>query len=104
MKEKRFVTQCSVLTAGHCLPVDHNIKFIRVYLGRHIRTSGGTKYGVKKATFHPGWKDYMAGKLKENNSFDLLLLRLEQEVILSNIISPVCLPTGPKDTDAKLYC
>ena len=105
MKEKRFVTQCSVLTAGHCLPVDHNIKFVRVYLGRHIRTSGGTKYGVKEATFHPGWKDLKAGTSEEAHpvAFDLLLLRLDREVIFSNIISPVCLPNGLEDRDEKLY-
>ena len=105
LKKKKklvFVTQCSVLTAGHCMPENHPLNFIRVYLGRHIRTSGGTKYGVQKATFHPGYKDFLAGKSKEYHPFDLLLLRLDRKVTFSNTISPVCLPNGPEDRDGNL--
>ena len=41
-----FVTQCFVLTAGHCMSTAQDLKGANVYLGSHIRSSGGTKYGV----------------------------------------------------------
>ena len=99
-----FVRQCFVLTAGHCMSTGQNLNDVNVYLGRHIRSSGGTKYGVKEATFHPGWLKavFKPGTLSEL-SFDLLLLCLDKAVTFSNIISPVCLPTKLEDRDAKPY-
>ena len=67
-----------------------------MYLGRHFRSSGGTKYGVDKPTFHPGWEGYKAGK--GALPFDLLFLRQDQAVTFSTTINPVCLPVGPKDS------
>ena len=99
-----FVTQCFVLTAGHCINTGQDLNDVNVYLGRHIRSSGGTKYGVKEATFHPGWNEtvFKAGVLSDL-AFDLLLLRLDKAVTFSATISPVCLPTALEDRDAKPY-
>ena len=80
------------------------LKGVSVYLGRHIRSSGGTKYGVKEATFHPGWMKTDRKRKKMGMApFDLLLLRLDRAVTFSPTISPVCLPTVPEDRDAKSY-
>ena len=102
--KKKFVTQCFVLTAGHCMEANQPLKDVSVYLGRHIRSSGGTKYGVEEATFHPGWmKTDRKRKKMGMIPFDLLLLRLDRAVTFSPTISPVCLPTVPEDRDAKSY-
>ena len=85
-----FVAHCLVLTAGHCMQINQPLKSVNVYLGRHFRSSGGIKYRVDKATFHPGFDGMM--------SFDLLLLRLDRAVTFSATISPVCLPSGPEDS------
>ena len=99
----KFVTQCFVLTAGHCMEANDPLKGISVYLGRHIRSSGGSKYGVKEATFHPGWMKTGEQEKMGLVPFDLLLLRLDRAVTFSPTISPVCLPTVPEDRNAKSY-
>ena len=75
------------------------LKNINVYLGRHLRSSGGKKYGVSKATYHPGWEDISAaGSSDELAPFDLLLLRLDRAVTFSATVSPVCLPNVVEDS------
>ena len=83
----------------------HAPENVIVYLGRHMRTSGGKKYRVREATFHPGWEKTKTETSSrwEDLAFDLLLLRLDRAVIFTPTISPVCLPNVLEDRVAESY-
>ena len=74
-----------VLTAAHCISSKEAAQGVKVWLGRHFRSSGGIKHGVEKATFHP------------HKHVDLLLLHLDQDVLFTKTVSPICLPSKPED-------
>ena len=81
---KRFV-----LTAYHCLDINRMLKAdeiskdsLHVYLGRHHRLSGGTKYSVSTISLHHP---------------DFALLRLDRDIVYSSSVWPVCLPKGTWD-------
>ena len=85
---KRFV-----LTAYHCLDINMDLKedkirkeSLHVYLGRHNRLAGGTKYGVSTISLHPNARHT-----------DLAMLQLDRDIVYSASVWPVCLPRGPKD-------
>ena len=74
---KRFV-----LIARHCLDMERKFKAdeirkdsIHVYLGRHQRLSGGSKYGVSTISLHP--------------NVDLALLQMDRDIVYSSSAWPV---------------
>ena len=78
-----------VLTAYHCLDINSTLKAdeiskdsLHVYLGRHHRLSGGSKYGVSTISLHAP---------------DFALLRLDRDIVYSLSVWPVCLPKGFRD-------
>ena len=78
-----------VLTAYHCLDINSMLKAdeiskdsLHVYLGRHQRLSGGTKYGVSTISLH---------------SPDFALLRLDIDIVYSLSVWLVCVPRGFRD-------
>ena len=80
-----LISKRYVLTAAHCISSKEATPGVMVWLGRHFRSSGGIKYGVEKAIFHP------------HKHVDLLLLHLDQDVLFTITVSPICLPLGPED-------
>ena len=66
------------------MKIHMRLKDMNVYHGRHLRSSGGEKFGISKKSSHP--------------EIDLLLMRLDLAATFTATVSPVCLPNADIDS------
>ena len=79
-----------VLTAAHCVEESERLKpRAFVFLGRHSKEIGGTKYAVEEIIIHPDRPGPDQQSPDGNEPHDIALLRLAKEVELSSIVSLV---------------
>ena len=83
-----LITPRFVLTAAHCFEVASNPRAF-VFVGRHYREHGGTKYYVEEIIIHPGRPGPDQQTEEGNEPHDIALLRLAKEVELSSKVSLV---------------
>ena len=81
-----LITPRFVLTAAHCFEMYDQAQTY-VFLGRHYREHGGTKYAVEEIITHPGRPGPDHRHPDVNEQDDIALIRLAKAVELSSTVS-----------------
>ena len=78
-----------VMTAAHCASQKEmvKVKVEEVWLGRHNRELGGSRYLVAEVFIHPG-------RTEEPKAHDVALVKLARAISYTSDISPACLPSS----------
>lgn len=91
-----IITKRFVLTAAHCTDLESSKpQNVRVVVGAHRMSSGGTHYTVDKILKHPGY-----GPIDSSN--DISIVRTTHPIKYSALVRPIALPTTDLPIDGGL--
>ena len=84
-----------VMTAAHCASEKENVKVEEVWLGRHNREFGGSRYLVAEVFIHPG-------RIEKPKAYDVALVKLAHKISYTTDISPACLQASASSSPRSL--
>lgn len=91
-----IITKRFILTAAHCTDLESSKpQNVRVVVGAHRVSSGGTHYTVDKILKHPGY-----GPIDLSN--DISIVRTTHPIKYSALVRPITLPTTDLPVDGGL--
>ena len=89
-----IISPLYLITASHCVE-GSGTSVKEVWLGRHDRDSGGSRYDVAQVFRHPGRPK---AQDPDTDAHDMALISLTKAITYSDSISPVCLPDSSSDS------